>query len=363
MATSLPWAAASPDDVLRLAASVEQRSEHLIARLIVREAEARHLPLEAIDEFRAYPGAGVTGTSSAGKLLVGTSRLLGEQGLTLTSEVETLLAQLDAGGQTALLVARDEVVLGAIGARDRPRPEAAEVLQELSKLGIREFLLLTGDRGTAAAPVAAAVGITDVHAELLPQQKCDLIAIARNSRFGLHGETSDSGEGKTRRIAMVGDGINDAPALATADVGIAIGGGTDVAAEAGDIVMMGSPLKPLPLLVRLSRETVRIIRQNIIIFAFGVNGLGVLLTAWLWPVLASDDWWYSVGPLAGVIYHQFGSLAVLLNSMRLLWFERSISPDGVSRIRSRAQRLDSWLERYFDIDEALHTIGHHSALY
>src|SRR5262249_30254350 len=133
--------------------------------------------------------------------------------------------------------------------------------------------------------------------------------------------------------------------------------GADVAAETGDIVFMGDPLRPLPLLIRLSRETVRIIRQNIVIFAFGVNIAGIIITAWLWPLFAPAGW-ESYSPLAAVIYHQFGSLAVLLNAMRLLWFERADSPTRIAW-RARLENVDRWIERHLDLGEALHWLSHH----
>jgi Cu+-exporting ATPase len=278
-------------------------------------------------------------------LLVGSRHLLETHGVTVPPEALEALGRLDSSGQTALVVARSGTVLGVIGARDRLRPTAAAVITELHALGIGEIALLTGDRKAVAAAIAATVGVNEVHAELLPAQKADWIAERQ-----AHG----------RRVAVVGDGINDAPALARADVGLAIGGtGADVAAEAGDIVLMlgkaGDPLQSIPLLLRLARQTVRIIRQNILVFAFGVNAAGIVLTAWLWPFLVPSSW-YEQGPVAAVVYHQLGSLAVLLNAMRLLWFERR-SP-GFERAGKGWQQLNDWLER-LDFDEALHWLGHH----
>ncbi|HEY7428057.1 MAG TPA: cation-translocating P-type ATPase family protein [Gemmataceae bacterium] len=343
LAEVVPLEGVSAEDLLRTAAAAEQHSEHLLARLILQEAERRQLNLEPIAEFQTYPGIGVTAQSpNLETLIVGNKRLLEEQGLVLPPEAQVALERLDAAGCTVLFVARHGRVLGAIGARDRVRPEAPGVLNELRALGIIDLAMLTGDREAAARSVAESLGLTEVHAQLLPPQKADFVA---NWQQG-------------RKVAMMGDGINDAPALARADVGLALGGtGADIAAEAGDVVFMSDPLRHLPLLVRLSRETVRIIRQNILIFAFGVNVVGIVTTAWLWPLLAPPSW-YEQSPVAAVVYHQFGSLAVLLNAMRLLWFERTTTSPFWQRVHDGLSNINDWLEHRLDLDEAFHWLSH-----
>jgi Cu+-exporting ATPase len=335
----------APDELLRLAATAEQRSEHPLARLIVREATNKHLSLDPIDDFQAHPGSGVTVRTASATILVGNRRLLEEQGVVLSADVIALVERLDAAGQTVLLVAYSGRVLGAIGARDRARPEAQEVLAKLRALGIADLAMLTGDRAAVANNVAANLGLSEVRAELLPEEKAAFIAKWQEEK---------------KAVAMVGDGINDAPALSRATVGLAIGGtGSDIAAEAGDVVLMGDPLQPLPLLVGLSRETVRIIRQNIIVFAFAVNAVGIVLFAWVWPLLAPATWAkHSV--LAGVLFHQAGSLLVLLNSMRLLWFREYAAPNpALQTARARVVGFNDWLERHFDVEDALHWLTHH----
>jgi Cu+-exporting ATPase len=354
----VPLDGVSAEELLRAAATAEQRSEHVLAHLILQEARRRGLEPEPVAEFQAHPGTGVHARTADSVLLAGNRRLLEEQGVPLPAEADALLARLDSAGQTALFVVRDGRVLGAIGARDRVRCEARSVIEELRALGIADIAILTGDRPAVAEALGRELGITEVHAGLLPQQKADFVAAWQ--------------QGPSKRCAaMVGDGINDAPALARADVGLAVGGsGADVAAEAGDVVLMlsrpqaageaalGEPLHSLPLLVRLSRETVRIVRQNIVVFAFGVNLVGIVCTAWLWPLLAPAAW-YEQGPVAAVVYHQLGSLLVLLNAMRLLWFERAATSPTWQRWRDRLVRANDWMEHRLDVDEAVHWLGHH----
>lgn len=339
----LPMPGVAVDELLRLAAAAEQGSEHPLARAVVEEAQRRELQWHPVSEFTAHPGAGVQAVIGADAILVGSPRMLEGQGVTISAELTAVLKSLDDRGQSALVVARNGVVLGAIGARDQIRPDAPNVIAQLRASGIERIVMLTGDRQAAARAIAEEIGISDVRAGLMPDEKARVVAPERISPA----------------TAFVGDGINDAPALARATVGLAVGSGTDIAVECGDIVLMGDPLISLPMLYRLSRQTVRIIRQNILVFAIGVNALGVVATAWLWPLLAPSKGWFESGPLAGVIYHQIGSLAVLLNSMRLLFFERGIGRNQIDATRDRWHRVDRWLTRTFDIDEWLHSVSHH----
>ncbi len=310
--------------VLRLAAAAEAGSEHPLARLIVAEAAARGLAPAEVRDFQAHPGAGVSARSDEGDVLVGNRRLCSERGVEVPPEIEGALKQLDDSGQTALIVAVGGRAVGAIGARDKVRPEAHDVVHDLKHLGLKDLTILTGDRPAPAMAVAKKVHLKAVEAELTPEGKAEWIR--RRQAEG-------------RVVAMVGDGINDAPALALADVGVAIGGaGSDLAAEAGSIVLLGDPLAALPGTIALARRTVRVIRQNILIFAFGLNALAVVLAGLR-----------VLGPVGAAIFHQIGSLMVLLNALRLLGFEgRAATAAGRFVVACRSCRpsaLGGWASR------------------
>ncbi len=341
------------DTVLSLAAAAEAGSEHPLARAVLA---AWGRPPPAATDFVAVPGAGVTATVGGEAVRVGSPRFLAEAGIEVPADV---LAGFDRDGLTPLAVARGGTLVGVVGCRDRLRPEAAGVLAELRALGISPIVLLTGDR--AAVANALPLALDEVRAELLPAQKAEWV-LASGGRKPAEGTRTELGDGAptgsaplsgltpaARQVtAFVGDGVNDAPALARAAVGIAVGGG-DLAAAAGDIVLLGEPLRPLPLLVAVGRQTARVIRQNIVGFGFGLNLAGVLLVGGLWPLVAPRGDWYEAAPLAGAIFHQLGALLVLANSLRILLVARPTLP-VVARVNAAIGRLSA--------DDLLHALWH-----
>ena len=230
-------------------------------------------------------------------IVVGNRRALAQGEIAFSEDVVSLLRAREAAGESPLVVAVDGCVVGVMGVRETMRPESASVLQALRDVGVTQFALLTGDRPQPADAVVRSLGLFDhVATEQLPADKAAWIEAAR--RTG-------------RCVAMVGDGTNDAPALAAADVGLVLGrAGADLTAAAGDILLLGDPLRPLPGLLRLSRALVQNIWQSILLFAFGLNGLGVLACSFGW-----------LSPVGGALFHEVASLAVMANAMRLLWFD------------------------------------------
>jgi Cd2+/Zn2+-exporting ATPase len=281
----------SADAVLGLAASLELRSEHPIGRAIVRRAEAAGITLAAGDSFQALPGRGAEARIAGTTAVVGNHRLFEERGL-CSPTIHDRLDALAARGRTAVLVARGGETIGVIGVADELRESGRDAIDLLRQHGVSRVALLTGDNAETANAIAREIGVDEVRAELLPEDKVLAIEDLRR-RYGT--------------VAMVGDGVNDAPALATADVGIAMGAaGSDAALETADVALMADELLKIPYAVRLSRATVRNIRMNIA-FSLGLKavflGLAVVGAATLWMAVVAD---------------MGASLIVIANGLRLL---------------------------------------------
>ncbi|MEU9748552.1 heavy metal translocating P-type ATPase [Streptomyces niveus] len=279
------------DGLLALAAAAEHPSEHPLARAVVDAARARGLALLPAEHFRSSPGVGVTATVGGDVVAVGApSRLL--TGHQETSPAAALARELEAGGRTAVLVQVNGVAAGVLGIADRPRPDAAATVAALTKLTGTAPTLLTGDNPRAAARLAAEVGITDVRAGLLPEDK--VAAVQEWEKAGV-------------RVLVVGDGVNDAPALAAAHVGIAMGrAGSDLALETADAVIVRDELATVPTVVALSRRARALVVQNLVIASVFITGLVV---------------WDLVGHLPlplGVLGHEGSTVVVGLNGLRLL---------------------------------------------
>ena len=283
------------DAVLRLAASAERDSEHPLGQAIVRAARERDLQLELPKDFLARPGLGVTARINGHDLAVGKPALMDELEID-TAGVPARAGALAARGDTVVLLAANREAVAAIALADVPKPEAADVLARLREMGL-SVVMLTGDNARTAQAVAEAVGIADVRAELLPHQKTDVVRALQE-------------EGHI--VAMVGDGINDAPALAQAHVGIAVGRGSDIAMDAADITLVRDDLELVPEAIKLSRATLRNIRQNLF-WAFFYNALGIPLAAGaLYPLIHT-----LLNPAIAAGAMAFSSVSVVANALRL----------------------------------------------
>ncbi|GBR75962.1 copper exporting ATPase [Candidatus Termititenax persephonae] len=281
-------AGVTPEYLLQTAAAVEKNSEHPLGQAVVRKAQERGLLIAAAQDFTAWPGRGIEARLNGDVVLAGNYIFMAERNVPTTA-LEKAVEQVVAGGQSSLYVARDGELLGMFALADCPRADSREAVARLHKMGIR-VVMLTGDNKQAAELTAKEIGVDEAAAEILPQDKLDEIKRIQVFR---------------KKVAMVGDGINDAPALAQADVGIALGSGTDVAIESAEIVLLRNDILAVPAAIMLSRRTLRVIKQNLF-WAFAYNIIGV-------PLAAAG----LLNPMLAAAAMSFSSLSVVLNALRL----------------------------------------------
>jgi Cu+-exporting ATPase len=276
------------EELLRLAASAEKPSEHPLAQAIVRGARERGIEPTAAENFQAVPGKGIEAVVDGRRVLIGTRKWLEENGVD-TAAAETAMETLEEQGKTVMLVAADGKPAGWIAVADTVKPTSADAIRELKRMGLQVWML-TGDNERTARAIARQAGIEHIRAEVMPGDKAEEV-----KRLQAEG----------RKVAMVGDGINDAPALAVADIGMAIGTGTDVAIETADVTLMRGDLRAIPAAIRLSRLTMRNIKQNLF-WAFFYNAVGI-------PVAAAGY----LAPWLAAAAMAFSSVSVVSNSLRL----------------------------------------------
>ena len=290
----LPASGVSEEDLIRLASALEQKSEHPLARAVISCAEERGLAEEPAEDFQAVPGNGLTG-SWRGHALAGGNLAFIEKAAPVPAELKSQAEALAQQGKTPLFFARDGLLAGIIAVADVVKPDSAQAIGELKGMGIR-VVMLTGDNQRTAQAIGQQVGVDEVVAGVLPDGK--EAVVARLARSG--------------KVAMVGDGINDAPALTRADTGIAIGAGTDVAIDAADVVLMHSRLSDVAAAIRLSRAVLRNIHENLF-WAFFYNTIGIPLAAGLLiPLLG-----WKLNPMFGAAAMSLSSFCVVSNALRL----------------------------------------------
>jgi len=283
-------------ELLRLAASLEQSSEHPLAAAIVAGAKEKRLSLESVADFRSVTGGGVFGRVANKAVLVGKTSFLRDEGVTDLGTLESKAEQLQQSGQTVIFVAVDKKAAGLLAVADPVKSTTADAIRDLHALGL-QIVMVTGDNRRTAEAVAKTLGIDAVEAEVEPQAKSDRIQKLQK-------------DGKV--VAMAGDGVNDAPALAAADVGIAMGTGTDVAMQSAGVTLVKGDLRAIAKAIHLSRATMRNIRQNLF-FAFGYNALGIPIAAGLlYPFFG-----VLLSPMIAGVAMSFSSVSVITNALRL----------------------------------------------
>ncbi len=283
---------------LQIAASLEAKSEHPLAEAIMEEAKKKHITFLATSDFKAIAGKGICAKIGGKEYLAGNGRLMEENGIPL-QKIYPIMEQLAEEGKTPLLFADEKEIIGMIAVADVVKPTSAQAIREMKRLGL-EVIMLTGDHKQTAEAIQRELGIDTVIAEVLPKDKEREVA-----------KLQENG----KKVAMVGDGINDAPALARADVGIAIGAGTDVAIESADIVLMKNDLLDVVTAIALSKAVIRNIKENLF-WAFFYNVCGIPLAAGVF--YAAFQW--KLSPMFGAAAMSLSSLFVVMNALRLRFF-------------------------------------------
>lgn len=289
----------SQEELLILAASAEKGSEHPLGEAIVRDAEEKHLTLKAVSNFEAIPGKGIQCSIDDNLVLLGNQKLMNEKHIALGSLLNAS-EELASKGKTPMFIALNGKIAGIIAVADTVKETSKKAIETLQKMGL-EVVMLTGDNLKTAKAIAKEVGVDRVIAEVLPQEKAEKVKELQN-------------EGK--KVAMVGDGINDAPALAIADIGMAIGSRTDIAMESADIVLMKGDILHVVGAIQLSRQTMKNIRENLF-WAFGYNTLGIPVAMGILHIFGGP----LLNPMIGALAMSFSSVSVLLNALRLKRFK------------------------------------------
>lgn len=291
----IPLGNVDEDNLLRLTAALESRSEHPLAKSIVRAATERDLSLPPSTSFRAVPGQGVEGVVQGEMLWIGNERLFEERSIPIPANVLTQARAIENEGQTVMFAYSAPNFLGLLAVADTLREDAVEMIAALKATGIEHVVMLTGDNPRVAAKIAELAGVDEYHASLLPQDKVTVLQKLQQ-KYG--------------PVAMVGDGVNDAPSLATADIGIAMGGaGTDVAIETADVVLMSDDLQKIPFSIDLARRARKVVWQNL------VFSLAVII------LLVASAFGANLALPLGVVGHEGSTVLVVLNGLRLLGYK------------------------------------------